>query len=199
MTIGDKIKMFRKVNQMTQQQLAEKSKISRSHLAAIEIGQYNPSIETLKTIANSLNVNTIDIMGDETDDDNRTSETKIKNRIGDLRILNELTLKEVAKIINDTIPNLVIYESNIRQPSHDKLQALASYFNVSVDYLAGKSNNPHHTIPEIKDCENAIIVIEDSGKTKTIYELEKHEISLIKAMIDTLKSEKEKMSTNIIP
>ena len=191
--------MFRKVNQMTQQQLAEKSKISRSHLAAIEIGQYNPSIETLKTIANSLIVHTIDIMGDETDDDNRTSETKIKNRIGDLRILNELTLKEVAKIINDTIPNLVIYESNIRQPSHDKLQALASYFNVSVDYLAGKSNNPHHTIPEIKDCENAIIVIEDSGKTKTIYELEKHEISLIKAMIDTLKSEKEKMSTNIIP
>ena len=47
MTIGEKIKTFRKIAGLTQQELAENVGVSRSHLASIETGKYQPSIETL--------------------------------------------------------------------------------------------------------------------------------------------------------
>lgn len=55
--IGKKISAWRKERGFTQAQLAEKSNISRSYLAGVETGRYNPSIDTLKNIAKSLNIN----------------------------------------------------------------------------------------------------------------------------------------------
>lgn len=54
--IGKKISAWRKERGFTQAQLAEKSNISRSYLAGVETGRYNPSIDTLQNIANSLNL-----------------------------------------------------------------------------------------------------------------------------------------------
>lgn len=56
MTIGEKIKDLRKLNNLTQVELAKKSNISRSYLADIEKDRYNASLETLKSIAHSLDV-----------------------------------------------------------------------------------------------------------------------------------------------
>ena len=55
--IGKKISAWRKERGFTQAQLAEKSNISRSYLAGVETGRYNPSVDTLKNIAKSLNIN----------------------------------------------------------------------------------------------------------------------------------------------
>ena len=55
--IGKKISAWRKERGFTQAQLAQKSNISRSYLAGVETGRYNPSIDTLKNIAKSLNIN----------------------------------------------------------------------------------------------------------------------------------------------
>ena len=57
MNIGNKIKDLRKLNKMTQMELAAKANISRSYLADIERNRYNASLETLKAIATALNVN----------------------------------------------------------------------------------------------------------------------------------------------
>ena len=62
MSIGSKIKSYRKDSKLTQEALASKANISRSYLADIENDRYNASIETLKSIANSLDIKLSDLL-----------------------------------------------------------------------------------------------------------------------------------------
>lgn len=56
MCIGKNIKKYRKDKGLTQNELAKKSNMSRTYLADIENNRYNPSVEILRNIANSLEV-----------------------------------------------------------------------------------------------------------------------------------------------
>ncbi len=56
MDIGTHIKELRKAKKMTQVELAAHAEISRSYLADVEAGRYNPSLETLSKLAQALNV-----------------------------------------------------------------------------------------------------------------------------------------------
>lgn len=49
------------------------------------------------------------------------------------------------------------YEMGVRKPTYDILLALADYFNVSLDYLTGRSDCPDMIV---KDKEGNIVVIE---------------------------------------
>lgn len=54
LSIGEKIKSLRKEKKLTQTELAKKANISRSYLGDLERNRYNPSIETLNSIADAL-------------------------------------------------------------------------------------------------------------------------------------------------
>jgi transcriptional regulator with XRE-family HTH domain len=43
-----------------------------------------------------------------------------------------------------------IYQWNKRTPSADKLQKVADYFNVSTDYLLGRTEDPNSGVPQEK-------------------------------------------------
>ncbi|MDU5081157.1 helix-turn-helix domain-containing protein [uncultured Tissierella sp.] len=64
MTIGENIKKYRKEKGLTQKELAEKSNLSRSYLADLERDRYNPSLDSLKLIANSLEVDVSILLGE---------------------------------------------------------------------------------------------------------------------------------------
>lgn len=68
MSIGKNIKMYRKESNLTQKGLAEKANISRSYLADVENDRYNPSLDVLNSIANSLNLKVSDLLDDESKD-----------------------------------------------------------------------------------------------------------------------------------
>lgn len=56
-TISNKIREHRFfANEMTQQQLAEKTGVSRQTIIAIEAGKYSPSLELAFKIANAFDV-----------------------------------------------------------------------------------------------------------------------------------------------
>lgn len=55
-SIGRNIKKYRKMSKLTQHELAEKTNLSRSYIADIENDRYNPSVDTLKSIAKALDV-----------------------------------------------------------------------------------------------------------------------------------------------
>lgn len=74
MSIGEKIKNLRKLNKLTQNELAKKANISRSYLADIEKDRYNASLETLKSIAQALNSNISEIVEEK----QNTQENNIK-------------------------------------------------------------------------------------------------------------------------
>lgn len=64
MSIGKNIKLYRKQQQLTQGQLAAKANLSRSYLADLERDRYNPSVDTLKTIAEALYTTTAVLLGE---------------------------------------------------------------------------------------------------------------------------------------
>ncbi len=55
-SLGQKIKSARKAAKITQVQLADMTHLSRGYIGAVEIGTYNPSLSTLQSIAEALNV-----------------------------------------------------------------------------------------------------------------------------------------------
>jgi len=61
-----------------------------------------------------------------------------------------LTRKEVAEKLNIDQTTYGKYELSKRQPDYDTLQKIASFFNVSVDYLLGRTNvrNSNNNIDE---------------------------------------------------
>lgn len=73
-----------------------------------------------------------------------------------LRIQNDMTQEYVAKRLNVARSTIAGYETKNRQPSHEKLTALAALFQVSVDYLLDEdellslelSNTPSFTHDE---------------------------------------------------
>lgn len=75
MNVSINIKKYRKEKKMTQKALAEKANISRSYLGDLESGRYNPSLDTLRTIASALDIdiNLLLTEGGATQTDNLTS------------------------------------------------------------------------------------------------------------------------------
>lgn len=59
-----------------------------------------------------------------------------------LRKLHNLTQKQLAHEVRLSEIAIQNYEGNRRKPAYDVLIALADYFNVSLDYLVGRSDDP---------------------------------------------------------
>ena len=59
-----------------------------------------------------------------------------------LRQAKKVTQKEVAQEIGATERTYQHYEANTKKPSFEYLIALSDYFDVSLDYLVGRSNDP---------------------------------------------------------
>lgn len=67
---------------------------------------------------------------------------KISDRIKILRSTNLLTQKQLADILEISEVSLQRFEYGTARPSLDTLIALADYFDVSLDYLVGRSDDP---------------------------------------------------------
>lgn len=63
-------------------------------------------------------------------------------RLVALRKSHNLTQKQLASAIGLSEVGIQNYEGNRRKPAYDVLLALADYFDVSLDYLVGRSDEP---------------------------------------------------------
>ncbi len=61
-------------------------------------------------------------------------------RIKELRDEKNISQLELAKKLNLTQQSISLYEKGDREPSIDVLKSIANFFNVSLDYLLGKSD-----------------------------------------------------------
>ncbi|WP_069651000.1 helix-turn-helix domain-containing protein [Caloranaerobacter ferrireducens] len=64
-------------------------------------------------------------------------------RIKKLRKEKNITQKELAKILNIQNSTLSQYENGINEPSDEIKIKIADFFNVSIDYLLGRTDNPN--------------------------------------------------------
>lgn len=72
------------------------------------------------------------------------------NRLKKLRLQKKLTQEELAEKLGITRGTYAHYEINKRQPDYETLQKLADFFNVSVDYLLGRTDDPYPYVPAYK-------------------------------------------------
>ena len=58
----------------------------------------------------------------------------------DLRIERNVGQVELSKALNVSKGIISLWENNLREPKLSNLIAISDYFNVSIDYLAGKED-----------------------------------------------------------
>lgn len=63
-------------------------------------------------------------------------------RIRDLREDNDITQNEIAKYLGMKQPQYYRYENGLRDVPSDILIELSKYYNTSVDYILGLTDNP---------------------------------------------------------
>lgn len=82
------------------------------------------------------------------------------DRLIELREKNHLSQSAVANRIGVTPALISAYEKTERNPSIDKLIALADVYHTSTDYILGRSvTDTHATVLEVKDLSDAQIRI----------------------------------------
>lgn len=67
---------------------------------------------------------------------------EFKDRLRAIRVSRKITQKQAAEAINTLEQNYQRYERGVQQPTMPVLIALADYFDVSLDYLVGRSDDP---------------------------------------------------------
>lgn len=105
-------------------------------------------------------------------------------RIKELREEKNISQLELAKKLNLTQQSISLYEKGDREPSIDVLKSIANFFNVSLDYLLGKSDirNPE----ELKSIEFA-----NAGGLDT-KGLDEEDLKELQRQIDYIKKMKGK-------
>ena len=63
-------------------------------------------------------------------------------RLKQLRLSKNLKQSDIAEILNISVRSYRRYEINENLPTFEKLIIIADYFNVSIDYLVGRTDNP---------------------------------------------------------
>ncbi len=72
-------------------------------------------------------------------------------RLKNLRMDRKLTQAHMADLLGISRQGYAKYENNTSQPDFDTLVKLADYFDVTTDYLLGKSNDPRLTADQEKE------------------------------------------------
>ncbi|MPM90804.1 hypothetical protein SDC9_137926 [bioreactor metagenome] len=72
-------------------------------------------------------------------------------RLKELREKRNLTQQDIADFLNIGRPTVAGYETKGKQPDYDKLNKLADFFNVSVDYLLGRTEEKSLVAKDIKN------------------------------------------------
>ena len=106
--------------------------------------------------------------------------------IKQLRLDNNMSQEELGKLVGISKVSVWQWENGINYPNNETLLKLADYFQVSTDYLLGKSD-----IRNINnENEDYRIAFDDIGKDYA--ELEDSEKDMIKTMIKAFKDKHQK-------
>ena len=104
--LGKRIRNLRKQKGLSQEELGWKSELHFTYIGAVERGERNCSIMTLKKIAKGLEINIKDLFDSP---DHKTDINKLKKEINNkVNLLSPqalITLKEILKLIDANMPN----------------------------------------------------------------------------------------------
>lgn len=122
---------------------------------------------------------------------------KLSTRLKSLRENRGIAQKFVAEKIGIKNNTLSGYENGTREPDAETLGKLADFYEVTTDYLLGRTNNPsfsQNTEAYVNDLDLGLSVQEISEKYNLKYqgqELNKEDVEKIMNVVKTLMSMKK--------
>ncbi|MEF3302265.1 helix-turn-helix domain-containing protein [Paenibacillus sp. GYB003] len=85
------------------------------------------------------------------------------DRIAHLREKRGLTQEELSVKLGISRAALSHYETNRREPDYDTLRNIANFFDVSLDFLLGRTNDPQSVLDqEIREFVDSLELSDDS-------------------------------------
>lgn len=91
-------------------------------------------------------------------------------KLKELRTQKGCNQTDVAKVLGITQQAYANYETEKRQPDHETLTKLADFFNVSVDYLLGRTDVPQNGPASLSEEEAELLQqyrsLDEQGKSK---------------------------------
>lgn len=123
-TPHNRLKELRQQNNLTLKELGKKVDIPNNSLSQYENGKRQPKIKIWQKLASFFNVSVPYIQGLDK-----------SNRIRELRKKKGVSQDELANLLNVSQQSISYYEKGIRDPTSDKWQKLADFFQVSVPYI----------------------------------------------------------------
>ncbi len=119
--------------------------------------------------------------------------TVFSKRLIELRSKSNIMAKDIASAIGISKQAFSQYEKQQSAPSADILITIAEYFNVSLDYLTGRTDNP-----DISDYSNdTTLTLEESELLEDFRILNKHEQNIIIGRISEMLYNKNVEKNNI--
>lgn len=113
------------------------------------------------------------------------------NRIKGLREERGINQTELCKILGIKQQTLSGYELSQREPDNDMLKKIADYFDVSTDYLLGRTNDKRTRIMDKEELPKELV---DAGLEylEVLKEFKKADITPadLKELLDILKKHK---------
>ncbi|WP_260446688.1 helix-turn-helix domain-containing protein [Listeria seeligeri] len=106
-----------------------------------------------------------------------------KDRLKQLRLEKKLTQAELGKKINVTNVSVSGYESGNRFPDTATLEKLASFFDVTTDYLLGRS--------DIRHPEKLKKLVDDKALNSWLYDLienKPEDVQRLKELMDLMNN-----------
>lgn len=100
-----------------------------------------------------------------------------KERLKELRKLNGITQKELAEHLGFTHVAVVKWENGQREPDFSTVVKIAKFFNVSTDYLLGKTDEPSIILANEKisvpaQYEDVLVALNNDGEELTQADIE---------------------------
>ena len=151
---ADRVKILRTQLNLTQQQLGEAIGLSKQAVNDIEQGRRQTTITKAIQMARLFNT-TIEYLTGDSDDPVRPNELpliehlfghentfRFSSRLKQLREEKKLTPQKIGKDTHFGTLRYKNLETSTTIPNIDTLIALADYFDVSLDYLVGRSDDP---------------------------------------------------------
>ena len=169
MNVSERIRLARKEKGLTQKQLGELCNIAEPTIRRYELDKLHPKIETIKKIANALDVDLPFLLG-------RTSIMNFGDLLKSIRKEEGLTISDLSALIGDDEVAILCYEKNMYLPKVDVLirycKTLKNAEHEITEYFFDKENEDWSSvnrsykndfINELKKVQNSVVEKENKS------------------------------------
>ena len=160
MSVGKTIKQIRKQRKLTQQELADELKLSRSYLSDIENGRKQPSIKTTQALADKLNVTIAyltsgsKMYSDLTDDEKSMQFIELGKKLAKENTQKESVLKSnLLELIKQDLQYLDVHFLNnmynfyeLEKTNNENLLSLSVMIQQMYEYKGSKNKHVYKDI-----------------------------------------------------